>query len=67
MTRRCTRFGIALLSAFVGDAEQDRLQGGRAAPVWLEDRFLPAMLLLRPFREAPDMVVLGGGIERSGR
>jgi hypothetical protein len=67
MTRRCTRFRSALLlAAFVGDAERDRLLEGRGAPVWLDDLFLPAALL-RPFREAPEAIALGGGIERSGR
>lgn len=68
MTRRCTRFNGALPPAFVRDAEQDRLQGGRVAPMWLDERFLPiARLLLRPLREVSDAIVLGGGIERSGR
>jgi hypothetical protein len=68
MTRRCTRFDSASLLAFVVDAEHDRFRRGRAAPVWLEDRFLPAaLLLLRPFREALTAIVLGGAIERSGR
>jgi hypothetical protein len=43
MTRRCTRFGSALLPAFVGDAEQDRLLGGRGASVWLGDSVLCKM------------------------
>jgi len=56
-----------LLPAFVGDAEQDRLPGGKGAPVWLDGRFTPAVLLLRPFRGALIALVLGDTIERSVR
>lgn len=48
----CIRFGRALLLAFVGEAEHDRLLGGRGALVWLDDRFTPTAPLLRPFRGA---------------
>jgi hypothetical protein len=55
-----------LLPAFVGDVKQGRLLGGKGAPVWLDNSFKPAVLLLRPFR-APAVLVLKDIIERPGR
>ncbi len=66
MIRRCTRLGSASTLAFVGDAEQDRLLGGRAALISLDGRFTPA-LLLRPLRKTLDVHALDVNIERSGR
>jgi hypothetical protein len=63
MTRRCTRFGSASLPALVGDVEQGRLLGGKEA-VWSDDRFAPAMLLLRPARERLSVLVLGESRDR---
>jgi len=67
MTRRCTRFAVAL-SPFIspGELEHVRLLGGNGASVRLEDRFRPAALLLRPFRGMRRPAVLRGGIELSG-
>ena len=62
--QRCTRFAITARSPFVG--EQVRLLGGNGASMQLEDRFRPAALLLRPFREIRRPAVLRGGIELSG-
>lgn len=60
MTRRRTRFGSVVPPAFVRDAEQDRLLGGKVAPAWLDDRFTPAtLLLLRPFRGLVALLALG--------
>jgi hypothetical protein len=53
MTRRCTRFGIAVLvPALVGELEQVRFLGGNGALVQPEDRFCPAVLVLRFSRDA---------------
>ena len=67
MIRVTLRFGCAMRLAFVGDAEHDCLLGGRGEPAWLEDRFLPAMLLLRPWRGVVAAILLGERTDRSSR
>jgi hypothetical protein len=66
MTLRRIRFGSASMLAFVGDAGQDRLLGGREVSVSLDGRFTPA-LLLRPWQETLDALDLDGNIGRPGR